>query len=218
MALNRYARNTFVETTLEKPFIQACENNKYAVADALADFLRPDQRVLEIGTGTGQHAVYFGERFPGVRWQTSDLEANHQGILSWLEEAQLPNVLAPIPLDINEDCWSSVSTIEDPYDAIYLSNVVHIIRRDLVIKLFGHLRRTIGEGGLLIMYGPFNYDGRFTSDGNKRLDDWLKAQSAEFGIREFEFIDELARQNNLSLLDDRAMPANNRLLAWRRLP
>ena len=203
---------------MDKPFNQACENNKHAIADALEDYLREQQMVLEIGTGTAQHAVYFGERFPSIYWQTSDLVTNHPGIMAWLNEVQLPNVLAPISVDIAAEHWTFDAQPSPSYDAIYLANVIHIIDAQLVSQLFSHLGRTLSEGGLVIMYGPFNYDGRFTSEGNRRLDEWLKSLQPSYGIRDFETVDQLARQNNLSMLDDRTMPANNRLLVWRRLP
>lgn len=200
------------EVILEKPFSQACENNKSAIAEGLDPYLRGVKRVLEIGSGTGQHAVYFAQRFPELVWQTSDVAANHAGIQSWLHEASLPNIREPIELDINARSWGDMN-----HPAIYLSNVVHIIEPNMVERLFEHLKSALGTDGLLFMYGPYNYGGRFTSDGNKRLDEWLKSLHPEYGIREFEQIDELARNASLTLLDDSTMPANNRLLIWRRV-
>jgi len=196
---------------LEKPFSQASENNKEAIAITLEPYLRGVQRILEIGSGTGQHAVYIGERYPTVTWQTSDVKANHAGIETWVNEAGLPNVLLPVERNIESPAWE-----EAEQEAIYLANVVHIIELHLVERLFRHLDACLGADGLLFMYGPYNYGGRFTSDGNKRLDDWLKSLNPDFGIRDFEFIDDLARNAGLMLLEDCTMPANNRLLIWRR--
>lgn len=195
-----------------KPYSQACENNKVAIADEMEAYLRKLQGVLEIGSGTGQHAVYFGERFPALCWQTSDLAANHAGINRWLADYPGKNVLPPIELDIKANAWQI-----GPVEAIYSSNVIHIIEQRLVQRLFEHFVDVLDSNGLLFMYGPFNYGGRFTSEGNKRLDDWLKSMNAEFGIRDFAEIDEIARASGMTLLDDCTMPANNRLLIWRRL-
>ena len=200
------------EVILEKPFSQASENNKAAIAEGLDPYLRGVSEVLEIGSGTGQHAVYFAQRFPELTWQPSDVATNHAGIKSWLHDAGLPNIRAPIELDINSPSWGNVT-----HQAIYLSNVVHIIEPGMVELLFQHLKSALGPEGLLFMYGPYNYGGRFTSDGNKRLDDWLKSLHPEYGIREFVHIDKLARSAGLMLLDDCTMPANNRLLIWRRI-
>lgn len=201
-----------LEVTLEKPFSQACENNKAAIADALDAYLRGVAEVLEIGSGTGQHAVYFAERFPALIWQTSDVLANHAGIESWIHDANLKNIRTPLALDIKQESWRT-----ENYSAIFLSNVVHIIEPHLVDKLFHHLNSCLAPDGLLFMYGPYNYGGRFTSEGNQRLDDWLKTLHPDYGIRDFEKIDQLARNTGLMLLEDATMPANNRLLIWRRV-
>ena len=202
---------------MNKPFVQACENNKYAIADALQDYLRNVENVLEIGSGTGQHIAYFAERFPEVFWQPSDLAINHAGISAWTAAAGVSNVGIPIELDISAPQWPIDSLPTASVSAIYLSNVVHIIESNLIDQLFKHLAFTLQANGLVFMYGPFNYGGRFTSEGNRRLDAWLKAQHEDFGVRDFEAVDELAREHGLSLLDDLTMPANNRLLIWRAL-
>ena len=198
---------------MNKPFVQACENNKYAIADALQHYLRNVEHVLEIGSGTGQHIAYFAERFPDVFWQPSDLAINHAGISAWTAVAGVGNVGAPIELDISAPQWPQLPAA--PVSATYLSNVVHIIESSLIDQLFKHLARALQANGLVFMYGPFNYGGRFTSEGNRRLDAWLKAQHEDFGVRDFESVDQLARAHGLSLLDDLTMPANNRLLIWR---
>lgn len=200
------------EIILDKPFSQACENNKVAIADALGAYLRGVEQVIEIGSGTGQHAVYFAERFPDVVWQPSDVAKNHEGIRTWIIEAGLENIREPLELDISAATWGASAQ-----SAIYLSNVVHIIEPHLVERLFVHIDGTLAPEGLLFMYGPYNYGGRFTSDGNQRLDDWLKSLHPDYGIRDFEQIDQLARNRGLMLLDDVTMPANNRLLIWRRV-
>ena len=198
---------------MNKPFVQACENNKYAIADALQHYLRNVENMLEIGSGTGQHIAYFAERFPEVFWQPSDLAINHAGISAWTAVAGVSNVGAPIELDISAPQWPQLPVV--PISATYLSNVVHIIESSLIDQLFNLLARALQANGLVFMYGPFNYGGRFTSEGNRRLDAWLKAQHEDFGVRDFESVDQLARAHGLSLLDDLTMPANNRLLIWR---
>ena len=207
----------FGTPSMQKPFVQACENNKHAIADALQDYLRGVCKVLEIGSGTGQHISYFAERFAAITWQASDICENLEGIRAWLDPTQTPNALNPIELNLNEPDWTHDAVTGQKFDAIYLSNVVHIIETRLIRQLFIQLGRLLEPGGLVFMYGPFNYGGRFTSEGNRRLDAWLKAQHSDYGVRDFEYIDELAREQGLSLLEDITMPANNRLLVWRAL-
>ena len=201
--------------SMQKPYVQACENNKHAIADALQNYLRNVKNVLEIGSGTGQHIVYFAERFPDIKWQPSDIVTQHEGIRAWIDAAGAANVVAPIELDIAARAWRLDDVPLSPINAVYLSNVVHIMESKLIKQLFAHLKQLLCDNGLVFMYGPFNYDGRFTSEGNRRLDAWLKAQNTDFGVRDFERVDEIAREHGFCLLDDLTMPANNRLLVWR---
>jgi cyclopropane fatty-acyl-phospholipid synthase-like methyltransferase len=196
--------------TPEKPHSPACERNREPILEILRHYLVDRRTLLEIGSGTGQHAAYLAGEFPGLRWQCSDLAENLPGIRLWLEEARLPNTPAPILVDVAGD-WPSTR-----HDVIFTANTLHIMSWPNVERMFSRLPDVMGEDALLIVYGPFNYGGRFTSDSNARFDEWLKARGAHQGIRDFERVDALARQAGLHLLADHPMPANNRTLVWRR--
>lgn len=164
--------------------------------------------VLEIGSGTGQHAVHFGAEMPHLNWQTSDLPENHEGICRWLEDARLPNVLPPITLDVT-GAWPEME-----FDGIFTANTLHIMSWEAGQKLIAGAARALGTGGKLVIYGPFNQGGSYTSESNARFDEWLKARDARSAIREFEAVNECARLAGFDLSADHAMPANNRLLVF----
>jgi len=195
-----------------KPYSQACENNKQVILEQLQRFIDSGTTVLEIGSGTGQHAVHFGAAMPDIHWQTSDLAVNHNGINAWLNEAQLENVLPPLELDLTESSWSVVKA-----DAIYTANTLHIVAWPQVVALFEGVAKILASGGVFCVYGPFNYGGNFTSDSNRQFDAHLKSRDPASGIRDFEKVHALAEEANLVLLDDVAMPANNRFLAYRKI-
>ena len=196
-----------------KPFSESCERNKEAIVGVLRQVLARSQRVLEIGSGTGQHAVFFAAELPHLRWQTSDLPANHPGIQAWIRASGRTNVLAPCVLDVDASVWP----VQD-MDAIFSANTAHIVAWPQVENLFHGVGRTLQAQGLFCLYGPFNYRGEFTSASNAQFDAWLKQRDARSGIRYFEALDRLAQQQGLMLQDDYAMPANNRILVWRKNP
>lgn len=166
-------------------------------------------KILEIASGTGQHAIHFAKRLPHLIWQTSDLPANHAGIEAWLTEAKLSNVLPPLRLDVRDPTWPVSKA-----DGIFCANAVHIMSWDAVKSLFRGIGQILGPGGIACFYGPFNYGGKFTSASNARFDQWLKANDPESGVRDFEAINSLAEEQGLFLLKDVEMPANNRTLLW----
>ncbi len=192
-----------------KPYAESCEINKFPILDVLKDVFRDRRRVLEIASGTGQHAVYFGSKLPHLTWQTSELVQNHDGIQAWLNEAQLPNVMPPIALDVNDVSWPVLSV-----DAVFNANTVHIISWPEVEALFAHIARVIAPGGCVCFYGPYNYAGNFTSEGNARFDEWLKSRDPQSGVRDFEAVNQLASFHGLNLVSDIEMPINNRTLVW----
>lgn len=194
-----------------KPHSESCERNREPILAVLRDYFHEVRHVLEIGSGTGQHAVYFGTALPHLVWQTSELPAQHAGIRLWLAEAALPNVLPPVALDVAELPWTVARA-----DAVFSANTLHIMPWEHVEGFFAGLRDVLGTGGLLVVYGPFNYDGRYTSESNARFDAWLKERDPRSGIRDFAAVDALAQGSGLELAEDRAMPANNRCLVWRR--
>ena len=202
--------------TTDKPFSESCERNQEPILAILREVFPASANttvnVLEIGSGTGQHAVHFAAALPHVQWQTSDLPENHPGILAWLNEAALPNVLPnllpPITLDVNGD-WPA-----QQFGGVFTANTLHIVSWDAAQKLIKGAAGLLQPGGKLAIYGPFNYGGQFTSESNARFEAWLKARSPESGIRDFEAVTACARQAGLSLNADHAMPANNRLLVF----
>jgi cyclopropane fatty-acyl-phospholipid synthase-like methyltransferase len=196
---------------MHKPYSQACDNNKPFILDVLQRQFAACHRILEIGSGTGQHAVFFAARMPWLIWQTSDLKEHHEGIYRWLEDAPA-NALPPLHLDVSAAQWPAPGC----FDGIFSANTLHIMGRDSVQDFFQGAGGCLSAGGVLCAYGPFNYGGRYTSDSNARFDQWLAQRDPRSGIRDFEAVCELATSAGFKLLEDAAMPANNRLLSWRR--
>ncbi len=194
-----------------KPYAESCDINKDPILDVLRVIFADRKHVLELASGTGQHAIHFGRALPHLTWQTSELEQNHAGIQIWLDEANLPNVLTPVRIDANDDTWPVASV-----DAIFNANTVHIISWPEVELLFEGIGRVLETGGILCLYGPFNYDGKFTSESNARFDVWLKSRDPKSGVRDFEALNLLAEAQDMALLNDIEMPINNRILVWQR--
>lgn len=192
-----------------RPYSAACDRNRAPILAALRAHLAGHLVVLEIGSGTGQHAVHFAAALPALCWQTSDREENLAGIRLWLAEAALPNTPAPLELDVN-GVWPSRR-----YDVLYSANTLHIMAWPEVERLFAQLPRVLAPQALVAIYGPFNYGGRFTSDSNAAFDAALRVDAPHRGIRDVEAVQRLADSAGLRPLDDIAMPANNRLLLWR---
>ncbi|NTV95617.1 MAG: DUF938 domain-containing protein [Thiobacillus sp.] len=194
-----------------KPYSESSEQNREPILAVLRVAFADRKRVLEIASGTGQHAVHFGAALPHLTWQTSELPANHAGIRAWLDEAGLANVLAPVALDVNDPAWPVAEV-----DAVFNANTVHIVAWPAVQRMFAGIGRVLAPGGVVCLYGPFNYNGTYTSDSNARFDAWLKARDPASGVRDFEAVNRLAEAQGLRLVDDIEMPVNNRTLIWRR--
>ncbi|MEQ8662510.1 MAG: DUF938 domain-containing protein [Gammaproteobacteria bacterium] len=196
---------------MDKPFIPAAENNKHAILAAITPWLRAVEDVLEVGAGSGQHAVHFAARLPWLRWQASDLPARLPGIRAWVDEAALPNLPPPCALDVAVTPWPVGGC-----GALYAANLVHFMAWPDVAAFFAGAAAALRPGAPLLLYGPFNYGGRYVSEGNRRLDAWLAAHDPAFAIRDFEALAALAARCGFELCEDAALPANNRLLVWRR--
>ncbi len=192
-----------------KPYSEACENNQAPILAILRETFSGLHEILEIGSGTGQHAVYFARHLPHLIWQTSDLSVHHTGIQAWLDEAAVPNVRAPIALDVNASPWPV-----EPVDGIFTANTLHIISEPEVSHLFRGAGLALRPQGVMCVYGPFNYGGEFTSASNARFDEWLKARDPASGVRDFEAVCAIALQYGLHLNADHAMPVNNRILVF----
>ena len=192
-----------------KPFSQACENNKHPILGVIKDLFAGSDRVLEIGSGTGQHAVYFAEHLPHLTWFTSDRVENLAGIGMWLESAGLKNLRQPVALDVCQPVWPAVKV-----DAVYTANTVHIMHWHEVEALFEGIDALLPDDGVFVLYGPVNYHNQYTSDSNAHFDVMLKTRDPESGIRNFEDLNRLADKAGMILKDDFDMPANNRLICW----
>jgi cyclopropane fatty-acyl-phospholipid synthase-like methyltransferase len=195
---------------IEKPFSQACENNKGPILEVLAEHLTKPARLLEVGSGTGQHAVWLAQHLPHIQWQPSDVRENLSGIRLWLNETSCSNLLAPIELDVRNR-WPNGS-----YDALFTANSLHIMSQHSAALCIAGGASVLGHGGFFMIYGPFNYNGRFTSDSNAQFQQWLQARNPESGIRDAEWVSQTMAQHGLSLVKDHQMPANNRLLVFQR--
>ncbi|GAB4299848.1 MAG: class I SAM-dependent methyltransferase [Thiohalomonadaceae bacterium] len=192
-----------------KPVADSCLQNRAPILAVLREVLDGRRRLLEIGSGTGQHAVYFAPEFPSLAWQTSDLADNHPAIHAWLAEEGAPNILPPLELDVRRTPWPMAAV-----DAVFSANTAHIMGWDAVAAMFTGVGRVLEPGGIFILYGPFNYGGEYTAPSNERFDAWLRQRDPASGIRDFEALDELARQAGMSLWRDYAMPADNHTLIW----
>lgn len=195
----------------DKPYAPSCDKNREPILAVLRERLAERTSVLEIGSGTGQHAVYFAPTLPHLNWQTSDRTENLPGIRAWLAEAGLPNTPAPIELDVTGP-WPARR-----FDAVFTANTLHIMPWAAVEALFAALPGVMVEQAIFVAYGPFNYGGRFTSESNASFDLWLKKNAPHQGIRDFEKVNELAALAGLELVEDHAMPSNNRCVTWQRV-
>lgn len=195
---------------MDKPNAPSCERNRAPILEVLRTHFAGCRQVLEIGSGTGQHAIHFASAMPGLQWQCTDRSEYLPGIRLWLDEAQLPNTPAPLVLDVSGP-WPPRH-----YDAVFSANALHIMSWDEVELLFSRLPEVTTEDATLAIYGPFNYDGHYTSQSNAAFDDWLQERGSHMRIRDAEAVDALAEIAGFELIDDVAMPANNRLRIWRR--
>ena len=195
---------------VDKPFAPASERNRGPILEVLRGAFADRSRVIEIGSGTGQHAVHFAAAMPGLAWQTTELDANLPGLRTWLDEAALPNTPPPFALDVAGD-WPDGS-----WDAAFTANTLHIMPWTSVERLFARLPAVLAPDAVLAAYGPFNVGGRFTGPGNAAFDATLRGADPARGIRDLEAVDALARRAGFGPVQVHLMPADNRCLVWRR--
>ena len=194
-----------------KQFAPACERNKDYILAVLRDILPVSGLVLEIGSGSGQHAAYFAPQFPDLLWQPTDMADNLPSIAAWCQESDTSNIRPPLALDLAQEPWP-VSEAQ----AVLCINTIHIVSWELVQRLFKGVARVLQPGGIFYAYGPYRYSDQAMAPSNVDFDAWLKARDPASGIRDFEAVDALAEDAGLTLMGDRAMPANNRSLWWRK--
>ena len=193
---------------MSKPYSEACDQNRSAIGEILSRYVNDCRSVLEIGSGTGQHAVYFAAAYPWLIWQTSDLDENHAGIQAWIDDSALENVLPPLSLD-TRGVWP-----DGVYDLVFSANTAHIMSSQEVEHMFTRLPDCMHRDSLFLLYGPFNYAGQFTSASNEQFDQWLRQRDHNSGIKDFDWLRDIAAQSGLECRADHAMPANNRILVW----
>ena len=196
---------------MEKPFSQACENNKQPILAVLRQYLTTPGSLLEVGSGTGQHAAYLSAQLPYIHWQPTDVAEHLPGIQQWCQEADQPNLAAPIAFDVTQKMPCPA-----PHDHLFSANTLHIMSWEAVESFFNLLPNLVKPSGYVFFYGPFKYRGQYTSPSNADFDVWLKQRAPHQGIRDFEAIAELADQAKLDLLEDVSMPANNQTLVGKK--
>jgi len=194
---------------MTKFFSQSCENNKQPILQIIQTVFQQTSSVLEIGSGTGQHACYFAGNLPHLSWQPTDRQENREGLDCWIAEAGLANLQKSLKLNVTDEMWPF-----QQIDALFTANTLHIMHWQEVECLFKRLEKYLTEKALVCLYGPFNYQGQYSSASNEQFDQWLKVRDSESGIRDFEAIEKLANAVGLFIKDDYEMPANNRLLVF----
>ncbi len=199
-----------MSTVPEKPFAPACERNRDPILAVLRGHFSDRRQVLEIGSGTGQHAVHFAAGLPHLQWHSSDRAENLPGIRQWRADAALSNTPEPLQLDVGGD-WP-----RQRFDAVFSANTLHIMAWEEVRKLFAKLPSVLTDDATLVVYGPFHRGGQPTSDSNAAFDRSLRDRAAHMGVRDLEAVDALAVQAGLTLVEVRPMPANNFCVVWRR--
>lgn len=214
---NDHLGNTDINTSVALPFSQACENNKRPILAILHQELHDARHVLEVGSGTGQHSVYFAPQLAHLKWQTSDVSANHDIIKAWQDAYPAPNLYPPLVFDLAQNVLPLNPDINEPYDAVFTANTLHIIDWSLVKNLVALTSKALPIHGKLIIYGPFNVQGDYTSAGNRQFDAMLRQRDSGSGIRDLEAITELAKTYQLRLKSNHNMPANNQLLVFEKV-
>ncbi len=193
---------------MSRPYSESCDQNKDVIHEVIRPYLMPGIELLEIGSGTGQHGVYFAGLHPDIQWQPSDRADYLSGIESWISFVSLPNINKPILLDVSDD-WP-----KKQYDLIFTANSLHIMSEHEADNCICGAAACLKPCGHFIAYGAFNYNGEFTCDSNRQFERWLKHNNPASGIKHFEVINDIAEQSGLKFIHDIAMPANNRILIW----
>ena len=195
----------------DKPFSQACENNKRPILQQIEQIFTAPMTVWEIDSGTGQHGCFFAQNLPHTIWQPTDLLENLAGISQWVKQSSLTNINAPLALDVREKGWP-----ETGIEGIFTANTLHIMSWEVVSEFFEKLNVNLKVGAAVVIYGPFNFNNQYSSESNARFDQWLKLRNPRSGIRHFEDIVSLAANAGMVLMKKVSMPANNQLLVFQK--
>jgi len=200
---------------IDIPFSEACERNKGPILEVLQPYFNEIRSLLEVGTGTAQHAIHFAKAHPNLTWQCADQQHYLDGINAQLAQHKLKNVMPPFELDVKQAVWADSAL---PYDAIYTANTFHIMTQAEVEQFFEGLPMVLTDLAYLFVYGPFKYDGKFTSESNASFDQTLRSRGCGSAIRDFEKVNDLANSVGFKLIVDQSMPANNQCLIWQQQP
>lgn len=196
---------------MQASFSAAADRNKEAIGDALREYLLNTDNVIEIGSGTGQHAVYLAERYTGLHWQPTDRAENLSSIEQWVDQSGLDNIAPPIELDVSKEYDN-----DQKYNLAYSANTAHIMSEPQVAQMFKVVSHHLNVGGYFVLYGPFLYATKATAPGNKNFDAMLRQQSAHMGLRHKARLDEMAFDVGMEFKEDIEMPTNNRILVWQK--
>lgn len=191
-----------------KPTAPAADRNKKAILRVLRYEFSDLSAVLEIGSGTGQHAVHFAEHLPHLRWQTSDVVANHATIRARVDDVDLPNLVAPLDIDV----LNAAPVIG--FDGVFSANTAHIMSVAAVAKMFSLVSMSLPESGVFALYGPFRQDGKFNTPSNAEFHRSLRRNNPEMGIRDLEELDAIAQAGQMRRRRLYAMPASNHIAVW----
>ncbi len=197
---------------IELPFNASADRNKQAIAEALAEYLLQATTVLEIGSGTGQHALHLCQQFSHLQWQLTDQKKYLEGLRAVVEQSQCNNLLLPIELEVS----SYVVGENQQYSFAYSANTAHIMSLPQVSAMFDVIGSLLSAAKRFALYGPFKEHGQHNSDGNRQFDLALRSEDPKMGIRDISALEGFATENGLVLETQIAMPANNRVLLWRK--
>ena len=195
------------------PFSASCERNKEPILDVLRSRFAGCAQALEIGSGTGQHAVHFARALPHLTWYPTEQLAYLADLTERVRLEGPHNVRAPTLLDVRQAVWPRRSV-----DAVFTANTLHIMSWPAVTSAFNGIGGVLAPGGALCVYGPFRYAGRYTSDSNREFDQMLQERDLLSGLRDIHAITPLAEQYGMRLVADHDLPANNRLLVFTKEP
>ena len=191
----------------------AAERNKDPILNELKRLLPEKAFVLEVGSYSGQHAMHFASNLSGITWQPSDVAENHADLAEAIANANLPNLKVPLVLDATDQSWSLAAGLAD---VLYTANTMHIMGPAEVEQFFRHLPAVLEKDGMLIIYGPFKFEGKYTSESNQDFDQMLQSRGLKQGLRDAEYLEQLAKSAlGLALKECITMPANNNLLVFR---
>jgi len=197
---------------MSKPVVESCLRNQQPIAEALTALFASAYQVLEVGSGTGQHAVYCAQRLPHLCWQPTELQEQLAGIQAWIDDSPVGNINAPVELDVRQPVWP----FEPFYDGAFTANTVHYVGWSTVEAMFRGLSQAMVDDGVLAIYGAFNRHRQYTSEGNRVLDQWLQSRNPESGLKDINDVIQLAANYGLVFNEEIAMPANNLILVFHR--